>query len=45
MDLHFHLFGTSKTDAKKAEYVSYQNEIHDHTCAPEGLLLSFVSRG
>jgi SAM-dependent methyltransferase len=42
---HWSVYFFSKTDAKKAEYVSYQNEIHDHTCAPEGLLLSFVSRG
>jgi SAM-dependent methyltransferase len=41
---HWSVFFFSKADSKKAEYVSYQNEIHDHTCAPKGLLLSFLRR-
>jgi hypothetical protein len=40
---HWSVFFYGKADMKKADYVSYQNEIHDYTCAPEGLLLSFLS--
>lgn len=31
----------SKTDSKKAHYISFQNEIHEYTCQPSGLLTSF----
>lgn len=28
----------SKADSKKAHYISFQNEIHEYTCQPSGLL-------
>lgn len=31
----------SKADSKKAYYISFQNEIHEYTCQPSGLLHSF----
>lgn len=31
----------STADSKKAHYISFQNEIHEYTCQPSGLLNSF----
>ena len=37
---HWSIYFYSKTDGKKAHYVSYQNEIHEYACSPSGFLLS-----
>jgi len=32
----------NKADSKKADYISYHNEIHEYACKPRGLLVSLV---
>lgn len=41
---HWSIFFFSKTDTKRAGYISYQNEIHDYSCEPAGILQSFMAR-
>jgi hypothetical protein len=41
---HWSVFFFSKTDSKRADYISYQNEIHGYACGPTGLVQSFLAR-
>jgi len=38
------VFFFSKADGKKANYISYQNEIHDYSCPPTGIVQTMLAR-
>ncbi|MBL8092361.1 MAG: hypothetical protein JNJ43_18655 [Anaerolineales bacterium] len=40
---HWSVYFYNKTDDKKSQYISYQNEIHEYFTEPVGLLNLFIT--